>query len=362
MNARTRALAFVMILAGTALAAAQAPAPPGAAPGGSQDPLAALRAKSDFSEDDLGVIREFVGQRIAELVGQDPSAARQAAKILRQSTTGGDAFRRAYANAVGQTIASAVQKSELGPATQLVAVLDALNVIETRTVLTAALGDARVGVRAAAAVALRRLRPRLAQAGPDVYQPVISALRDAAIKEKSRETLRAMYQAISYVGVSPPPSDMRPCIAGLIDVLEARAKLHTAGAEVPAVGAEDAAFPSLEALAGGLSDDEKRRAVAATAGIVRYALDTYLSPKLDISAVKDSDTPARVELRNDLERLVLTGERVLVKLVAPPKPPTVFESMRKLNRPDIRLQWKAWSDLIKTLTNQEFPLAESDSP
>jgi hypothetical protein len=353
MNIRT--VLVILTLAGSAVAWAQAPAP-------SSDPLAALKQKSDFTDDDRALLREFVAQRVADIVGSDPAAARQGAKALRQAAGGGEAYRKELAAVALPAIGAAVAKSELTPATQLIAIADTLNVIEARTVFVAALGDERVGVRAAAAVGLRHLRPRLGQGGPDAYQASLTALRDAAIKEKSREALRAMYQAMSYAGVTPAPADARPSITALVDALEGRAKLYKPGDEVPALGAEEAAFQIIEA-ASGLTDEDKRRVAAATATVVRFALDMYLSAKHDLMAVKDSDAAERVELRNNIERLVLLGERVLARVVSTQKAPTVLESLRKLDRPNTRLQWKAWVDLLKPLTNQDFTLAEStDSP
>ncbi len=351
-----RTVLLMLVIAGAA-ALAQTPAPAPAA-----DPLAALKQKTDFTDDDRTALREFVTQRVAEMVGSDPTAARQASRVLRQSATGGEAYRQALAREAIPVIAAAVPKSEIAPAAQFVTFLDVLNVLDARTVFVGALADERVGVRAAAAVGLRHLRPKLGQASPEVIQSALSALRDAASKERSREALRAQYQAISFVGVTPAPADGKPSNAALVDALEARAKLHIPASDVAALGAEDAAFPLVEAVAGSLSDDEKRRVAAATAGIIRYALDMYLSAKQDLMAVKDTDAAERVELRNSMERLVLLGERVLAKVVPAPKPPTVTESLRKLDRPNTRLQWKAWVDLLKSFTNQDFTLAESDSP
>lgn len=351
MNIRT--VLVILTLAGGTVALAQAPA---------ADPLAALKQKADFTDEDRSALRDMITKWMADIVGSDPAAARQAARAMRQAASGGDAYRQVFASLALPAIGSAVPKCELAPATQLVAIVDVLNVPDARTLFIAALGDERVGVRAAAAVGLRHLRPRLAQGGPDAYQASLAALRDAAVKEKSREALRAMYQAMSYAGVTPAPADQKPSIAALLDALEGRARLHKAGEDVPALGAEETAFQIVEAL-GGLTDDDKRRIAAATASVVRYALDMYLSPKHDLMAVKDSDAPERVELRNSIERLVLLGERVLVRVVAPAKPPAVGESLRKLDRPNTRLQWKAWVDLLKPLTNQDFSLAEgSDAP
>ena len=52
-------------------------------------------------------------------------------------------------------------------------------------------------------------------------------------------------------------------------------------------------------------------------------------------------------------------ERLLTALLSPKKAPNVLDGMRKLNKPEMRLQWNGWNELLKTAVNQDFTLVEA---
>lgn len=324
-----------------------------AAPGG---PLAALRTKSDLSDEDRAAVREFLTQRVADLIGQDAATARDASRALRAAAKGSEGFRRAYTQESLALLAPAIAKAELLPATQLLLVLDELDSLEAIPTFIAALSDSRVGVRAAAALAIKNLRPKLTAAGGDSLSSAIAAIRDAAKKEPGRDALRVMYEALDFGRGAD-----RAAAAALADVLDARGKLHADGADVPAVGADAAGLRIAAEAAGALSDDDKRKAAAAAGAIMRFALNEYLSPPQNLIEVRSTDSAERVERRNAIEQVILAGEKSLAALLAPGKAPSVYDAIRKLNRPETRLQWKEWNELLKRFTNQEFTLPEESA-
>lgn len=354
VSRRVVALA-VLVAWGLACASGQTPPAP--------EPLGNLKAKADLNDEDRAAVREFITQRIGEMNGGDAATARQAAAQLRRPYQGAsEAFRRAYATILIELAGSAYPKSGLVPATQLLAILDAMDVVDARTLFLGALKDERVGVRASAALALRRLRPKLVAAGFDVYSAAVAALRDAGRVEKSREALRGVYEAMNYAEVGAS-LDLKPAIGALLDLLEARAKLHAGNKDVPALGADDAGLEAATKMLRAMSDDDKRRLAAAAGTITRFALERYLSPDRNFAELTQGDNPTLLELRNTLERLVLVGERTLAAALSPPRAPTVFESFRKHDRAATRLAWKEWATLLQAATNQDFALSESrDAP
>jgi hypothetical protein len=346
-------------------AAQQPPQPPQPAQPAQlpQDALSALRAKTDLTDDERNQIRGFVADRVGELVGPDAALAREAGSVLRAGYAGSAPFKQAYAAACVGVFGSAFPKADVAPAARLLTILSTLNVVEARSVFFEALQDERVGIRAAAALGLRALRPKLAQAGGEVFMSTLATLRDAAKKERARDTLRAIYAALNFAEIPSPP-DLKPVAAALLDVLEERAKPYAARQDVPAVGADDAGLAVAEKMVRALSDDERRRLTVATATLVRRAIEEYTASdkKTVLAQVRDTDSSELVEYRNAMERLVLFGERLLVALQSPAKPPSVLEPMKKGDKAGMKLQWKAWGDLLKPTVGQDFPLVETPEP
>jgi hypothetical protein len=319
--------------------------------------LTPLRTKAELTDEDRGQLRAFMTTRIAKILGPNTADARVAAEELRTSYDGSDGFKRAYAAVGLELMGPGIAKAELMPATHMLSILNTFNTIEAVPVLLDTLRDERVGVRAAAVVGLRALQPKIVAAGPDMYQRVLAALKEAGKVEKSRDTLKSIYAAMDFSELPNPP-DPKPAAAALLELLEARAQEYAAG-EVHALGADDVGLRLSRALAGALDDNDRKRLTTVTATFMKYAVEQYVSPENRLSAVRDkSDNRAEVELRNGLERLVLVGEDVLAAQLKPDKAPSVSEAMRKLNTTDMRLAWQDWVPLLQTAVNRDFTLQE----
>ncbi len=325
------------------------------------DALTAARAKTDLTDEDRGLIRTFVTDRVTELLSKDATNSRAAGAALRSAYTGSEPFKQAYIAACNDVFGSAVKKADVEPAARLVTLLAGFGALETQPVLLEALQDERVGVRAAGAIGLRSLRAKIAPAAGN-YSNVVSALREAGKKERSRDTLRAIYGALAYAELPSPP-DLKPAQTALLDLLESRAKLYAARGDVPGVGADDAGLMLAEKHIKSLSDDEKKRLTTATAAMVRFAIEEYRSPVKKLYEVTDkaSNRP-QVEYRDAVERLVLVGERLLGTLLGPKPAPAVMDAMRKRDRAGMKLEWEKWGALLRTAVNDEFTLQETPEP
>jgi hypothetical protein len=320
-----------------------------------------VRPKTDLTEEDRGLIRTFLNQRIARAIGTDPVAARKATDELRAAFDGSDAFKRDFANAALEQIAANYKKAELLPATRLLTLATTFNLVESQNLFLEALQDERVGVRAAGALGLRALRPKLAAAGRDTFVKVLDALKDAAKREKSRDTLKAIYAALNYFELPTVP-DAKANASAVLDLLEARARQYASG-NVAALGADDAGLRLIQTAQKNLDDNERQRAIVVAATLTRYAIEQYTSPATSLSEVED-DYASRdlIETRNALERLILAGEDLLVALLKPDKSPAVAESMRKLDTEAMQSEWlKKWVPLLQKAVNQDFSLKEPTS-
>jgi hypothetical protein len=346
---KARCLVVPLLLAGLAAAVrAQEPAVD----------LTATRAKTELTDEDRGLIRTFVNQRVGLVAGADAAPARRAGDELRSAFDGSDAFKREYATACLETIAANYKKADLIPATRLLVVVDTFNLVEAHNLLLDALGDERVGVRAAAAAGLRNLRAKLVAAGRDVFLKVLDGLKEAGKREKSRDTLKTIYAAMNYFELPSAP-DTKANVGALLELLEARARQYAAG-KPAAIGADDTGLRLAQVALKSMDDAERQRLTVAVATMTRSAIERYTSPATSLWEVPDKD-PSRelVELRNALERLVLVGEELLVTLVKPDKPPAVGENMRKLNIDEMKDEWqKKWVPLLQKAVNQDFTLKE----
>lgn len=343
------ALASALFIAVAATAAAQ-----------NEDPLANLRVLNDLNPEQRAQVRQFVEQRVTDLVGGDTTAARTATQALRDAYTGTDAFRQAYAEAAVELLGNAAGKAELVPATRMLTVLGSLRTPAARAQLLQALQDERVGVRAAGAIGLRGLHAAIVQAGGDTYSNVLSALRDAGRKEKSREALRAIYAALDFTDVSGAPP--QPMAGALLDLLEARSAAYKDRQEVKALGADDAGLALARSLGSVFNEEGRKRLATCTAYMLRYALEQYTSPQMDMTAVRDDAGTDTVSTRNALERLVVVGEPLLTSLLSVERPPTVLESMRKLDKAAMKLQWQEWNKILNDKLGQDFTLVVPEEP
>lgn len=323
----------------------------------SDDTLAALQARSEISADDRQAIQTYVNRLVADLIGQDAAQARTAARLLRDAHQGSDAFQHAYAGACNEVFGTGFKKAELLPAVRMLTILGTFQELETHAVFIEALKDDRVGVRAAAAVGLRSLRPQIAAAAGDVYANVLQALTAAGRQEKSRDTLRAVYAALDYAALPSPP-DLKPVVRAVLDLLEARARSYAARQPLVAAGADDAGLSLCAGLLKTMDDAERRRLTIITATMMRFALEEYTSPDKNLMEVRAVTSPEMAAYRDGMERLVVVGEGLLKSLLSPPNTPDVLGSMRKLNKAALKLQWKEWVTLLQRATDQDFTLAE----
>ncbi len=350
-----RPLALTLTLLAT-LGAAFAQNPPAAA-----DPLAGIRSRSDLTDQDRQAIQSFVSQNVAAIVTGDAAMGSEAVRALRAGYEGSEAFRRVYAATALEAIQPAIRKAELSPAARLLTVVNAFNVPEAVPLLLEALGDERVGVRAAALTGLVRLRETVARAGAETYARVLDALRTVGARETSRDTLRTLYHALDYSGVGGAPDPRRNATA-LLELLEARARLYAAG-DVPAFGADDAGLRLAGVLGKSLDDAERKRLTAAVASMLKFALERYVQGPRKLADVRDTHPNRRlIEERDAAERLILTGEERLVALLAPSEVPQVASNLRRLEVINVKNEWRKWVALIQAATGVDFSLAEPPEP
>jgi hypothetical protein len=319
--------------------------------------LGPLKTRAELSEDDRNQVRAYITARISRLIGPDSMAARTATDELRAGFDGTatEGFKKAYAAIGLELLGPGIKKAELVPATRMLAVINNFGALDAVPVLLEALQDERVGVRAGGAVGLRALRPRIG-ANPELYGRVVGALNAAGKKEKARDTLKSIYAALDYAELPAPP-DAKVVAPALLDLLEARAAAYNT-TPVPAFGADDAGLRLAKLLVGSYEEADRKRLATAAATMMRYALEQYLGGESKLSAVRDRDGSRElIELRNGAERLVKTGEDVLVAALKPAKPPTVADALQNVkDKPAIRLQWQAWVALLQPAVSQDFSL------
>lgn len=331
-----------------------------------EDALTPLRGRTELNDEDRRQIRAFVDERIAAVLGEDGLAAREATEALRDAFTGTDAFKRAYAAVCVGAISvefrtPEFKQAKVVPATRLITVLNTLKVVESQAVLLEALTDQRVAVRAAAALGLHGLRAQLARAGGGAYTSVLGALKEAGKREKSRDTLRAIYTAMNYAELPDLP-DAKANIAAVLELLEQRAQ-QCAARKVTALGADDAGLTTAATLVNAMNEDERKRLTTITATMVKYAIEEYFSGERDLSKVRDSGGSKQlIEDRNGVERLIVVGEKLLRELLSPAQPPVVLDGLRKLDKSAVILQWQEWGKLLQTAVGQDFAVTVAPEP
>lgn len=351
MCARLLAIASIMALA-VGFAGAQE----------ADDPLAGMRGSADINDQNTTAIREFVTAQVGAAAGSDAAQARTAIDRLRGGYDGTPAFKAAYGTAAIDAISSAYKKANDAGAARLLAVVNTFRDGDAIGLYLEALQDNRVGVRAAAALGLARLRESIAASGADAVNRVLTSLLAAARTEKSQETLRWMYAAMNYQGVPNPPDAQRTA-AILLELLEARAALYGKDDSVPAVGADDEGLRIAQGYSAALDDAGKKRLMAATATMMKHALERYTMGERKLADVKDqSESNPLADYRDAMERLVLRGEQVLTALLKPAQDaqPAVFAKLANMDLVGARNEWKKWVTLLRDPTNQDFALEVTD--
>ena len=321
-----------------------------------QDALSQPRARTELTDEDRVQIRAFVSDRISQISDTDAETARQAAAELRAAHTGTDAFKKAYATLCIEAVRAAYGPADLVPATRLVTVINTFNTPAAQPLLTEALQDKRVGVRAAAAIGLRQLRSQLALAGAEFAQRAWSALKEAGRREKSCDTLKTIYAAMDYAQLPAPP-DARGNAGAVLELLEARAAQY-ANPTIPALGADDAGLRLANHLLPSMDAAQRDRLAIVLGQLMKRAIELYTAPGQRLSDVRDTANRKLLEQRNGIERLILVGEKLLLDLLQPSQPPAITANMRKLNTPDMKNEWAKWVTALQERVKQDFSLAQ----
>jgi len=279
---------------------------------------------------------------------------------MRTAATGSAAFRRAYAAAVIDAVSTAYKKAGIEAAARLITLVDTLDTTDAVPLLLEALKDPRVGVRAAAAIGLYRLRPELAAAGGEPLGRVLTALVDAGKQAKSATVLEIIYKALDYGALENPPSDPRIRQA-LLSLLTARAQ-ELNSENMPAAGADVAGLRAARHLAGQLSDDERKTLLNATGAFMRYAMERYTTGPRKLADVRDREGSRQaVALRDRIEQTLIVGEELLADLLNVPRGerPDIYGAMRNLETVKMKNEWQRWNERLKAATGNDYALRES---
>lgn len=326
--------------------------------------LSALRGRTSINEEDRNRIRTFINERITRITGDDKVAARTAGDELRTAYQGSDAFKEAFAAAALESIQSVYKKADLVAATRLLTIANGFGTAAALPMLLEALQDERVGVRAAAAVGLRTLRPQIAAAGRDTFQRVLEALKSVGRQEKSRQTLALIYAAADYAGIQGTP-DPRLAVTTVLDILDARAAQFS-GESIPALGADDAGLEVVRRSLRNLNEDERKRLIAALGTMLKSAIEQYTTPHGGRKLVEVEDgeaSRALLTMRNGLERLVIVGEDLLKQLAnIANQGPDVTGSMKNADTTGMKNQWSRWVEILSREVNRDFSLTELPPP
>lgn len=350
-----------LLIAAYGLAAfAQTPTPAPAATPAAGDALAALRAKNALADEDRAALRTWIDERLAALGGDSPAAAATAAGELRGATSSGTAgFRDAYLAALSEAVRNAYKNASLAGAARMIAVLAAFNDAAAAPTLIDALRDERAAVRAAAAAGLRELR---AKGGGAAAGDALAALREAGKHETAGPALKAIYQALAPAA----GGDAKVGTAAVLEVLEARAEVYASppAGGVPGEGAELAALSALDKQRKALSEDEKKRYIAALATLLRFSVDRYHA---ELYAVRDKvSSPRQIELRNATELVIEDCETQLADLLGlgKDKAPSVINAMKNMKeesqRVELVIQMNKWAELLEKATGKRYFMREGE--
>jgi hypothetical protein len=335
-------LTGMLLVLGTALPLAAQDAPE------QQDVIAQLQGKGALTDEDMTALRNWVGQRVQMVSTGSRTDSGLAAKDLRESYKGTPAYQQAYVTVCAEVIGAAYKQAKRDAAARLIAVLNTLNALPTYTVLIEALGDQRVPVRAAAAIGLRNLQPKLAGTGGNAFTETTAALREAGKREESHEVLQLIYRALDYGGSSPDP---KASAAALLELLEARGAQYGAR-NVKAEGADSVGLESARRLAGQLDEGERRRLAITAAKMLHYGVARYTGELYKID--DKTSSPVQVALRDRIELLIRAAEELLSELTQPPQTEgfqTVTAEMQDREQKDkatyMKIAMNAWATVLR---------------
>lgn len=259
--------------------------PAGAQEKGAQDEaIDAIRRLETIAALDQGRIKDWVqaqvdrlgggakGDDLKALRGRDLQSFRRVFAEQWKNSANTPAFRTQFATQATLVAQAELAKASSDPTvpTALAGVLLDLGQPETLPALLVGLKSPVQGTRLLAARGIENLRASL---GPEKekFQPVLTALRDAALTETSPVVLGRLYEAMTIPGQSVPVSE------AILAVFQKRL-----GAAGPITGAE---LPALEwfrnkSLMSALTPEMKADLVRLVAGLLRRSAERYSDPQL----------------------------------------------------------------------------------
>ena len=322
--------------------------------------IESLQAKGVLSDEDTTALRTWIAQRFQTLTADNPAAANTAFAELRNSRIGTPAFIQAYTSACIQAAGSAYGNAERDAATRMLVLLDTFKELDAYPILVQALGDARVPVRAAAAIGLRNLQTKIAGASGNIFNEVIAALREAGKKEESAVVLKLIYEALNFERAP----DARALADAVTNLLAARGDQY-GGSEVKAVAADQPGLALAERLAAQSDDDGRRRLAIAAAKMLRYAVSYYTTELHKID--NKTSSPVQVQLRDRVELFIESAEKLLRTLLKPQDGPDVTQALQKsiqAEKPvNMKIAMNRWADLIQQTYQTDVHLeATEDEP
>lgn len=335
-----RAAVWVLALLAVGASGANAQTPAAA------NPLDALKKKNSLSTEDAAQVKTWVTETVTAVGGTDTGAASDAMKALRNGLGGASpAFREIATKATLESIRPAVAGAELEAAVRLVTAAGLLDTAEAASVLVDALKDKRTAVRAAAACSLRRLRPKLVQAGGEFLSQPMRGLTEAGKAETGRYALEAIYRAID----SSEAGSAADAQKALLEILEARKagwerdQLHADGADLAAITILGKQLRSMDA-------NVAKQYGTLLSGLLRHCVQMYtIEPapgEPPLYKVRDTDNAELVSLRNAIELLVLEIENQLNTLVGKDAERDLSERLRNADITAVKIAMKAWADVL----------------
>jgi HEAT repeat protein len=339
---RSTLCGLLMVFAGATMALAQLQQQPPSEP---DDGLDALRTKDPLSDEDRGTLRAWIGERIAAVVGEDATGAQQAVAQLRRANRGGRGFLDAFGAVAVESIGSAYKKADLAPATRMITIVGELNDPRALDTLLEALKDERPAIRAAAAVGLRKLQPKIVT-DPDAIKRTLAGLREAGEKETSPRTLDLIYRAMNLAD-APSLADRRASSAAIAGLLDERLK-RGAKERMQAEGGDLAALQALDPQRGNLDEDARRQYINVLGRLLYYNVRRYVADE-PLSRVRDrSGSPEIIELRNHVEVTIREAEKQLTALVGAPEGANVTQDMEKARVTEMAIAMNKWSEKLKS--------------
>lgn len=321
----------------------------GQQPPAAQDVIARLQTKSELTDEDRAQLRQWLTQQVQAIATGEVSQAAKAGQVLRKRlTVGTDAFKNALAELTIEAVQGAYRQARRDQAAQLLALVSGLERVSAQPLFVEALRDQRVPVRSAAAIGLRRLRPKLAAAGGETFSSSLTALREAGKREESPVTLQLIYRALDYTAADLTNPDPKLTAAAVLELLEARAAQY-AGGQPKAAGADGPGLLLADRLSGQLGEEERARLALAAAKMLRYGVERYTG---DLYRVDDKlSGPVRIAERNRMELFIIAAEKLLTKLTAPPAAPAVAREMQEREAEEkvtyMKIEWNKWADFLQ---------------